>query len=134
VSTTHTGTLGVPPHLPTPCGTFTAQLLPQVPQCPVVVYLPANLKVSSVAPSQSSSLKSQVSTLGIGPWQAKPAAPEQMLTPGQLPTSGTVLAHAAPCDSPSSSTPLQSLSAPSQISTAGAGAEHSLQPVPTSQV
>jgi hypothetical protein len=70
----------------------------------------------------------------MGPAQVKPAGPEQVVMPAQLPTPGTSLVHAAPPPRPSSITKLQSLSAPSQLSVAGLAALHADQPATASQV
>jgi hypothetical protein len=76
----------------------------------------------------------QVSTIGVGPWHTKPAAPAQLSTPGQLPTPGTSFVHGPPPPTPSSTTKSQSLSFPSQVSVAGVDAVQDDQPVEPEQV
>src|SRR5688572_7853006 len=91
--------------------------------------MPRSVKASSVRVSQSSSRKLQLSAIGVGPWQTKPAAPPQVRMPAQVPTPVTVLVHASPPPTPSSITKSQSLSAPSHVSVVAGVALHADQPV-----
>jgi hypothetical protein len=77
--TTQIGDAELPPQVPTPLAILVVQSLPQLPQFASVVKPPeASLKVSSVSPSQSLSLKSHDLDLGLGSLaEARPARPHR---------------------------------------------------------
>ncbi len=105
-------------------GYLPSHVFPQVPQCAIVSYTPSLTKPSSIVASQSLSAKSQTSSSGSAASQIHPLSPMQRCTPSQVPYS-FVFEHTV-ASRPSSASPSQSLSSPSQVSADGVAA---LQPV-----